>query len=245
MATTTNYSWSTPDDTALVKDGAAAIRTLGSSVDTTVKALNPETTLGDIAYRSSTANVKTRLGLGTAGQVLTVNSGATAPEWTTISAGSMTLISTTTLTGASITLSSIPQTYNSLRLICQNFKPATDGQQGRMRINADTATRYRSITAFSGIQSTYNSTFIDNVFAPNDNSVASGLSIMDIPDYTNAITWKMVESRSLSTDSASTADLNFNLVYGVYNQTTAITSLTFFPSSGNFTSGTLLLYGVK
>lgn len=83
MATTTNYSWTTPDDTALVKDGASAIRTLGSSVDTTVKNLNPETTLGDLAYRSSTANVKTRLGLGTAGQVLQVNSGATAPEWAT------------------------------------------------------------------------------------------------------------------------------------------------------------------
>jgi hypothetical protein len=86
MATTTNYGWTTPDDTALVKDGASAIRTLGSSVDTTTKALNPETTLGDISYRSSTANVKTRLGLGTAGQVLTVNSGATAPEWKVVAA---------------------------------------------------------------------------------------------------------------------------------------------------------------
>ena len=36
MATTTNYSWSTPDNTAYVKDGASAIRTLGSSVDTTL-----------------------------------------------------------------------------------------------------------------------------------------------------------------------------------------------------------------
>lgn len=36
MATTTNYSWSTPDDTGLVKDGASNIRTLGSSVDTTL-----------------------------------------------------------------------------------------------------------------------------------------------------------------------------------------------------------------
>jgi hypothetical protein len=36
MATTTNYSWTTPDDTDLVKDGAAAIRTLGSAIDTTV-----------------------------------------------------------------------------------------------------------------------------------------------------------------------------------------------------------------
>jgi len=83
MATTTNYGWTTPDDTALVKDGAAAIRTLGSSIDTTTKNLNPSTTLGDIEYRSSTANVNTRLGLGTAGQVLRVNSGATAPEWAT------------------------------------------------------------------------------------------------------------------------------------------------------------------
>ena len=81
MATTTNYGWDTPDDTDLVKDGAAAIRTLGSSIDTTTKNLNPETTLGDLAYRSATANVKTRLALGTAGQVLRVNSGGTAPEW--------------------------------------------------------------------------------------------------------------------------------------------------------------------
>ena len=36
MATTTNYSWSTPDDTALVKDGASAIRSLGTAIDTTV-----------------------------------------------------------------------------------------------------------------------------------------------------------------------------------------------------------------
>lgn len=33
MATTTTFGWATPDDTALVKDGASAIRSLGSSVD--------------------------------------------------------------------------------------------------------------------------------------------------------------------------------------------------------------------
>jgi hypothetical protein len=36
MATTTNYGWTTPDDTSLVKDGASAIRTLGSSIDTSL-----------------------------------------------------------------------------------------------------------------------------------------------------------------------------------------------------------------
>jgi len=79
MATTTNYGWTTPDDTALVKDGAAAIRTLGSSVDTTTKNLNPETTLGDISFRSSTSNVNTRLGIGTSGQFLSVVAGV--PAW--------------------------------------------------------------------------------------------------------------------------------------------------------------------
>jgi hypothetical protein len=99
MATTTNYSWSTPDDTALVKDGAAAIRTLGSSADTTVKALNPGTTAGDIDYYT-TSTAKARVGIGTAGQVLTVNSGATAPEWATPAtpASGLTFITSTTFT---------------------------------------------------------------------------------------------------------------------------------------------------
>ncbi len=85
MATTTNYGWETPDDTDLVKDGAAAIRTLGNSVDTTTKALNPSTTLGDIEYRSSTSNTNARLGIGSAGQVLTVASGV--PSWATPTTG--------------------------------------------------------------------------------------------------------------------------------------------------------------
>ena len=81
MATTTNYGWDTPDDTDLVKDGAAAIRTLGSSVDTTTKNLNPQTTTGALAFRSATSDVNTALTIGTNGQLLRVNSGATAPEW--------------------------------------------------------------------------------------------------------------------------------------------------------------------
>jgi hypothetical protein len=36
MATTTNYSWTTPDDTALVKDGASAIRALGTAIDSSM-----------------------------------------------------------------------------------------------------------------------------------------------------------------------------------------------------------------
>jgi hypothetical protein len=87
MATTTpNYGWVVPTSTDLVKDGATAIETLGDSADATVKALNPETTLGDIAYRSATANTNTRLGIGSTGNVLTVAGGV--PTWAAPSAGS-------------------------------------------------------------------------------------------------------------------------------------------------------------
>ena len=41
---------------------------------------NPMTTTGDMIY-SSSGSTPARLGIGTAGQVLKVNSGATAPEW--------------------------------------------------------------------------------------------------------------------------------------------------------------------
>lgn len=39
MATTTNFGWTTPDDTAYVKDGASAMRTLGNGVDTSMAGL--------------------------------------------------------------------------------------------------------------------------------------------------------------------------------------------------------------
>jgi hypothetical protein len=101
MATTTNYGWTTPDDTDLVKDGAAAIRTLGSSIDTSfvdlkggttgqvlTKASNtdldfsfttptdqiPLTTKGDL-LTFDTADA--RLGVGTNGHVLTADSAET------------------------------------------------------------------------------------------------------------------------------------------------------------------------
>jgi len=115
MATTTNYGWTTPDDTALVKDGASAIRSLGTSVDTTTKNLNPSTTLGDIEYRSSTANTNTRLGIGTTGQVLAVSGGV--PAWTTISSGGMTLLGTINLATTS-SITGISGSYNRLFLNC-------------------------------------------------------------------------------------------------------------------------------
>jgi len=87
--TTPNYGWSVPVSTDLVKDGATAIELLGDSADATVKALNPETTLGDISYRSATANTNTRLAIGSTGNVLTVAGGV--PTWAAPAGGGKVL----------------------------------------------------------------------------------------------------------------------------------------------------------
>jgi hypothetical protein len=246
MATTTNYGWTTPDDTALVKDGASAIRTLGSSVDTTTKALNPSTTLGDIEYRSSTANTNTRLGIGSTGNVLTVTGGV--PVWAAPAAGGMTLISTTTLTGSTITLSSIPGTYNNLQLLVKNYKPATDNTLLRLRINSDSGVRYRGIHTDNPSNAGSTDSFTNSsiaICANSDDTVATGISIVNIYDYSNAVSWKMLDFTSIAVDPTTVTDFKAFNGFGYFNQTAAITSLDLFPTSGNFTSGTVLLYGVK
>lgn len=245
MATTTNYGWTTPDDTALVKDGAAAIRTLGSSVDTSVKALSPGTTAGDLDYYT-TSTAKARLGIGTAGQVLTVNGGGTAPSWATSASGGMTLISTTTLTGASITLSSIPATYNDLRVVVRNFLPATDSVEFDYRFNADaTASRHQTIETFGGAGTTTFSRSYAKAAETVDNTVGTNLIVIDFPDYANTTSWKLAYTYAVTVDPTTTTSFKPFLSMSAYNQTAAISSLSFLPGSGNFTSGTVLLYGVK
>jgi hypothetical protein len=252
MATTTNYSWSTPDDTALVKDGAAAIRSLGTAIDTTVfnnaGAAIAKTIVdakGDLIVASG-ADAVARLAVGgTNGHVLTVNSGATnGVEWAAAPGGGMTLISTTTLSGASVTLSSIPQTYIHLQLVIRDALPATDDVRGRLRLNSDsTANRHKEVGLI-----TNPGTFDDTAYNfgnQMDNSVTQNLFVLTIYDYTNTVTWKMITAYNLNVNATTTTSLNAYLGMGAYNQTDAITSLDIFPSSGNWTSGTVLLYGVK
>lgn len=143
MATTTNYSWETPDDADLVKDGAAAMRTLGNSIDTTTKALNPSTTLGDIEYRSSTANTNTRLAVGSTGQVLTVAGGV--PTWATPASGSFTTGSSFVATRQQITTA----TFSNLTTV--QSVTITTGTKALVNISAqiDTSSGTTSFPAMS------------------------------------------------------------------------------------------------
>jgi hypothetical protein len=78
---TTNYGFVLPTSSDLVTDLPADFDIALQGVDTRLKALQPGTTLGDLAYSSATANTNTRLPIGTTGQVLAVSGGV--PAWTT------------------------------------------------------------------------------------------------------------------------------------------------------------------
>ena len=56
MPTTSNFGWTTPADTDLVKDGAAAIRTLGNGIDTSLVDLKGGTT-GQVLSKNSNTDL--------------------------------------------------------------------------------------------------------------------------------------------------------------------------------------------
>ena len=56
MPTTSNFGWTTPADTDLVKDGAAAIRTLGNGIDTSFLDLKGGTS-GQILSKASNTDL--------------------------------------------------------------------------------------------------------------------------------------------------------------------------------------------
>jgi hypothetical protein len=251
MATTTNYGWTTPDDTALVKDGASAIRTLGSSVDTTTKNLNPETTLGDIAYRSSTANVKTRLGLGTAGQVLTVNSGANAPEWATIGSN-WTLLNAggTALTGAqTVTVSGI-SAKNKIAVILDSASSASASTDVFIRFNTDTGSNYTTFGNIGVVSAAYAAgnfggykTSTTGFLIAKQNDNVAGISHAALfMDGCNSSGLKMVQGNGGGTDAGAGNGMRMYNFGGIYNSASVITSVSAFSNTGNWDAGTIYVY---
>ena len=243
MANTTNYNWETPDDTDLVKDGAAAIRTLGSSVDTTTKALNPSTTLGDIEYRSSTANTNTRLAIGTTGQVLSVSGGV--PAWVTASSGGMTLLTTHSLSGSTSTISSISGSYKSL--VGVMFGATTNGSNTNWKIDPNGSTLITNTVTLESNGSTatsyaYTATWYLTI---SDSKSSGGLNCWSftIDNYASTTSYKPVKMSGQFMKTGD--DLCATNNGGAIRTTSAITSLDFVTLSGSWTAGTVLLYGVN
>jgi hypothetical protein len=263
MATTTNYSWSTPDDTALVKDGAAAIRSLGTAIDTTVftnaGAAIAKATVdakGDL-IAGTADNTVARLAVGTDGHTLVANSAtATGLEWAApASGGGMTSLATGSLSSLStLDLTSINQGYIHLQLVLIDWELSADSNV-YLRVNNQSANNY----FMSGRRGTNTSggTTTTALFSKNTDSLVyltgaqadagnyRNLSLVNVFNYTSAIfAFGDIKSQSeLGSGDREIFDSQWS--FDNTSNNAPITELNLLLDTGNFTNGTYVLYGVK
>ena len=212
---TTNYGWPMPTSTDLVTDLPADFALFGQPVDTSLKALNPETTLGDIAYRSATSNTNTRLGIGSTSQVLTVAGGV--PTWATpaVSASGLTLISTTTMSAVST------QAFNSV------FSSTYTNYMAKMNISMSAAGKIYFYWRASGTNNT-SGNYNWCVFSLNRNGTTAVSSSGS--DVANCV---IAPDSEISANATTGAGFTFNF-YSPFTATTR-QSFTFQANGGNAT----------
>jgi hypothetical protein len=169
---------------------------------------------GDTYYRAS--GVLTRLAKGTAGQVLTMNAGATAPEWAAAAGGSGITIGTTTVTSGTGGRFIYETTGNVVGEI------STLTSDGTIVTFSPTVTTGTGAT--SGLNATANSLTTGTAFHFSSSSVTSG-SIVNIA--------------STSTAGATGVE-GLNIAMSGANGTTAqtVTGATIAVTNTNATSGT-------
>lgn len=200
------------------------------------------TTTGDIMYASSASN-PARLGIGSSAQVLTVASGV--PSWATPSSGGMTLLSTTTLSGATH-IQSISQAYNQLYVVVQNVTLSDNSSHVTLKPNNATTNRYVYQAIRSGPNYNNNGRLDQSIQLTFTNPAwGSG----------DSRTWVCVFSNYSATNSykpfsiygayreQSDPSMEAGHIHGAFLSNTAISSLMF--DQANQNGGTVLIYGVK
>jgi hypothetical protein len=200
---------------------------------------------GDLVYGTA-ADTLGRLAIGTAGQILKVNSGATAPEWgSAAAAGGLTLLSTTTLSSTTTTISTISGDYTNLLVVAKNIVTSTE-DSFRIRFNSDTGTNYRftlvdlNATSVTG-NAASGSSLVPVATTDDTNFGNKGGVVMNIYRYTDT---SLIDFDINGTGYDGTNKTG-RTIWGRYNATAAITSITFLTDGATFTTGTVYIYGVK
>jgi hypothetical protein len=175
----------------LVTDLPADFDVALQGVDTRLKALQPGTTLGDLAYSSATANTNTRLAIGTSGQVLTVSGGV--PAWTNPAGGKILQVlqqtySTPTSNGTEsyadtgITLNITPTSATSKIMIFVTVA-------GMYRSANDCSARFQVMRGASSIHEFEKN--IMNSGGVANQSGTTATNYLDSPATTSATTYKV------------------------------------------------------
>jgi len=143
-------------------------------------ALSPMTTQGDTIYGGASGS-GTRLGIGTAGQVLTVNSGATAPQWSTLSGVAVTTFSAGT-TGFT------PSSATSGAVTLAGTLITSNGGTGLSTYTAGDLPYYASGTALSKLGIGTNGQILTSSGTAPQWSTLSGVAVTTISFGTTGLT---------------------------------------------------------
>jgi len=246
MATSPNYGWLEPDNTDLVKNGALAIRTLGNAIDTTMATMTPKSTFtakGSIAAATA-ASTPANLSVGTNGQVLTADStAATGLKWATPTSGSMTLLSTTTLSGASTTISSISQSYKNLRILIYSVYNNTADGNFTIKFNGYNDSQYitqmESGTFYTRVNTFYST---GTTVARSDSNNTWDITLGNYASTTT--NFKSVNGVAAYIGTGS-AQKSSSISGGWFAGSVGISSLALANTGGTFGGGTVEIYGVN
>ena len=161
--------------------------------------------------------------------------------------GGMTLLSTTTLTGSSVTVSSISGSYTNLVILLRDFRTSMDDRTINIRFNSDTGSNYNYANVWANVGSITQSSGTGTSLFINKGNISStainlGQGNITIPLYAST---SYNKSLYYGFGSINPSGTQSGVGFGRYASTSAITSVTLFPDAGNFDAGTILIYGVN
>jgi predicted secreted protein len=221
---TSNFNWQMPTSSDLVTDLPADFEVFGQAVDT------------------SLADLKG----GTTGQVLSKTSNTDMDfTWTTSASGGLTLLSTTTLTGSSVTISSINQTYTNLYVQITGATVSAGSGNITLKINSVTDS-FWAVGVDGGSSpalATHGSNSALTIFKGTQTGTGPMVMSMEFSNYAES---------TYHTVTGSYTNVNAAFVAGYYGGGwspiaggAAITQLIIATTAGSFNAGTVRIYGVK